>query len=397
MQCHHFDAGRCRSCTLLPIPHADQVRAARGRLADLLAPFGDAATEWGEPIVSAESGFRAKAKMVVSGTAQGPVLGLLPPAPGEAGVDLVDCPLYPSSMESVLESVRALITRAQIPPYDVARRRGELKYVLATVSPDDEYLLRFVLRSEGPLDRLREHLPQLLQAHPSVRVVSANIHPEHKAVVEGPQEIHLAGEESLPMRTGAVTLRARPQSFLQTNTAVAGQLYLQVKDWVEHIAATHADNDSPMRIWDLYCGVGGFALHAASAADTPAARRREVIGVEVSAQAVEAAREAAEAEGLLAQFYADDASAWAERTAAESGPPDLLIVNPPRRGIGERLSGWIEDSGMPYVIYSSCNPVTLAADLARMPSYRLARVRYVDMFPHTRHAEVLTVLERRGD
>ena len=75
--------------------------------------------------------------------------------------------------------------------------------------------------------------------------------------------------------------------------------------------------------------------------------------------------------------------------------PDAVVVNPPRRGIGAELADALEDSGAPTVLYSSCNPTTLAQDLARMPSYRVARVQVFDMFPQTRHAEVLTLLTRR--
>ena len=426
MQCHHFDAGRCRSCTLIPLPHAQQISAAQERIQALLAPSADVDTRWLPPIMSREAGFRAKAKMVVTGTAQEPRLGLLPPAPGEPGVDLVDCPLYPPAMQPLLEAVRALIRRAQIPPYNVARRRGELKHVLATISPDGEFLLRFVLRSERPLPRLREHLPTLLAAHPQVRVVTANLLPEHRAATEGPTEIHLAGAESLPVRTGDVTLHARPQSFLQTNTEVAAGLYRQAGQWVSEIAAerdwdaaernsavsgegatpgestasgagaTPGETISPLGIWDLYCGLGGFALHAALAA--PSAT---ITGVEVSEQAIAGAHEAAAQlpggpRRPQLTFLADDATRWAIETAASPvGPPDVVIVNPPRRGIGPQLAGWLEESGVRDVIYSSCNPTTLAEDLAAMPSLRVLSVRYADMFPHTEHAEVIVRLARR--
>src|SRR5699024_3634786 len=86
------------------------------------------------------------------------------------------------------------------------------------------------------LERIREHLPGLLSADPSVVAVNANIHPEHTPQVEGEQEIHLAGAESIAVRTGDVTLFARPQSFLQTNTEVAGELYRQAATWIAELA-----------------------------------------------------------------------------------------------------------------------------------------------------------------
>lgn len=390
MQCHHFDAGECRSCTLLPLPRTRQVQEAGARIQELLSPFVDPAAGtatgdvWGPPVLGAESGFRARGKMAVSGTAQEPVLGL----PGQAeGADLCDCPLYPAGVEAVLEGVKALVRRAQVPPYSVARRRGELKNVLVTASPDGEHVVRLVLRTDAALGRIREHLPRLLEEHPSIVAVSANLHPEHTTRVEGEEEVPLWGAASIGVRTGDVVLRARPRSFLQTHTEVAGQLYRQGAAW---IAEALTDAGTAPRVWDLYCGLGGFALHTALAA--PAAR---ITGVEVTPEAIDGAREAATAHGLPVTFLADDATAWARHEAeGPEGPPDAAIVNPPRRGIGPELAGWLEDSGVADVVYSSCNPATLAADLAAMPSLRIVAARYVDMFPHTEHAEVIVRLRR---
>lgn len=389
MRCHHFDSGACRSCTLLDLPRPRQLARGRERVEQLLAPHLAPGTIWSEPIVGAEQGFRARGKMAVGGTAQAPLLTL----PGQsAGTDLCDCPLYPDGVEEVLEGAKALIRRAQIPPYDVARRRGEIKNVLVTSSPDGEHLLRFVLRSTAALERLREHLPRLLEAHPSVVSVSANIHPEHTTRVEGEEEILLAGAGRLAVRTGDVTLFSRPQSFLQTHTEVAGALYRQGAEWAREIAGAREDQETGpgLRIWDLYCGLGGFALHLARA--LPAAR---VTGVEVSAQAIDGAREGAEAAGARVRFLAADATAWAiEEAAGPAGPPDIVVVNPPRRGLGPELAGWLERSGVRDVLYSSCNPASLADDLAAMPSLRIVAGRYVDMFPHTEHAEVIVRLRR---
>lgn len=388
VQCHHFDSGQCRSCTLLDLPRPLQLSAGRSRVESRLAPYVIDAPGpiWEEPIVGPDAGFRTRGKMAVHGTAQAPVLGL----PGQsASADLCDCPLYPAGVDHVLEAVKALIQRAQVPPYDVARRRGEIKNVLITATPDGEHMVRLVLRSDRAVGRIREHLPRLLEAEPSVVSVSVNLHPDHTTRVEGEQEIHLAGATSVAVRTGDIVLRARPQSFLQTNGPVAGDLYRQAARWISEAAPV---TPGPLRIWDLYCGLGGFALHAAQA--VPGA---EITGVEASAQAIDGAREAAAEQGLSTRFLVADATVWArEQAARPEGPPDLVIVNPPRRGLGPELSAWLEGSGVRDVIYSSCNPVTLASDLAMMPSLRIAAGRYVDMFPHTAHAEVIVRLRRRG-
>ena len=415
LPCAHYDAGRCRSCTLLPVRTRTRIDDLQEQLSQLLAPFAQAAppqdadsqavpvqdaphlsrapSPWRAPVRSPEAGFRNKAKMVAGGTAETPTFGLLDE--DGRGVDLSDCPLYPPPIHAVLTALPALIRRAQVAPYDVARRRGELKHVLVTAAPSGQVMVRFVLRTERPVPRLAEHMSLLTDAVAAagfeVRVVTANLQPDHAAVLEGPTEVPITGDDALTVVQGRVPLRVLPQSFLQTNTVVASQLYLQVATWVDEIAeARAATAPTPFTVWDLFCGVGGFALHCARPAGDAS---RRVIGVETSARAVASATRTARELGLAAEFTTADATGFATGFTTDV-PPDVLIVNPPRRGLGRDLAQWIEDSGIEDVVYSSCNPRTLAADLAVMGSYRIVEARLLDMFPHTAHAEVVVRLTR---
>lgn len=171
-----------------------------------------------------------------------------------------------------------------------------------------------------------------------------------------------------------LTLSLRPQSFFQTNTEAAQVLYTRAVEWLDGIESA----------WDLYCGIGGFGLALAS-------RGTRVVGVESDEQAVFAAGESAAAMGVPAEFVAADANEWVR---GQSEVPEAIVVNPPRRGIGPELAEWIEASGVRTVLYSSCHVHTLAKDLAVMSSYRVTRAQVVDMFPHTKHFEVVALLER---
>ena len=383
MQCDYFDRGVCRSCTLMGQPYADQVLDKEIRTRELLhdavdAAGGPGAVVWLPAITSPDSGYRNKAKMVVGGSVQRPTVGILDHR--QRGVDLRHCGICTPGIQRALPILAQFIADARLIPYDVAARRGELKFVLVTESPDGELMVRFVLRSEGQLPRLRGHLDALRSVLPEAVVVTANLLPEHKAVTEGDREVVLTEQETLPMRMGAVTMHLRPQSFFQTNTAVAAQLYSQASAWIDEV--------DPASMWDLYCGVGGFALHAARPG-------RAVTGIETSREAVRSAGQSAREAGLSdVRFAADDATEHALR-ARPDAVPELVVVNPPRRGIGATLSDWLEQSTVGHVVYSSCNPVTLAKDLARMPSFRLERVRVLDMFPQTDHLEAVTLLSRR--
>lgn len=366
------------------VPYAEQLARKTAATREALSRAAGGAASgavWEEPATSPEQGFRNKAKMVVAGTVEEPTLGILDPR-GD-GIDLRHCGLHEPGLHAALPVLADHVRQAGLTPYDVPGRRGELKHLVVTVSPDGRLMVRWVLRSTEALPRLRKHLPALLDALP-VAVASANLQAEHKAVLEGPEEVLLTGpgQETLPMRlevpgAEAVVLQLRPQSFFQTNTLVATELYATARRWVATLA--------PASVWDLYSGVGGFALHLADDA-------RAVTGVEISEEAVRGAQRAARLAGLRADFVAGDAVAWAP---SQPRRPELLVVNPPRRGLGDGLSGWVESSGVPHVLYSSCHSGSLARDLAAMPSYAVERVRLLDMFPQTTHHEVLVLLRRR--
>ncbi|WP_403021698.1 23S rRNA (uracil(747)-C(5))-methyltransferase RlmC [Salinibacterium sp. GXW1014] len=371
IDCHHFDANRCRSCALLDQPYAMQLAAKQQRVRELLDP----AIKWLPPVQSAQEGFRNKAKLVVGGSIAEPTLGILDRQGG--GIDLRDCPLYPDELASSFPALAEFVTRSGLEPYDVPLRRGMLKYFIVTVSPDAELMLRVVVADRRAVEVVRNHLDWLQAAIPRLAVASVNIHPEHKAVLEGDEEIVLTQRDFLPMRLGVVELQLRTRSFFQTNTEVARALYAQAAEWVDAAA--------PASVWDLYCGVGGFALHCA-------APSRTVVGVEVSEEAVVAAQASAEASGIDARFRAMDAAAFALDDSADA--PELVIVNPPRRGIGPDLTQMLESSRVRTVIYSSCNAESLARDLAQMPSFTPHQARVLDMFPHTGHYEVIVLLHR---
>ncbi len=373
MHCALYDAGRCRSCQWLELPLTQQLAVKMANLRELLASHP--AARWLAPVSGPETAFRNKAKMVVSGSVERPLLGML--HRDGTPEDLTDCPLYPPSFEPVFAALKPFIARAGLTPYNVARKRGELKYLLLTESQQGGMMLRFVLRSAAKLAQLRAALPWLQQQLPQLKVITANIQPVHMAIMEGEQEIFLSDQQALAENFNGVPLWIRPQSFFQTNPTVASQLYATARDWVRALPVNH--------MWDLFCGVGGFGLHCA----TPQMR---LTGIEIAPEAIACAKQSAAQLGLTnLHFQALDSTQFATH---EDDIPQLVLVNPPRRGIGAELCDYLSRMAPPYIIYSSCNARTMAADIDRLQGYRLERVQLFDMFPHTAHYEVLTLLVR---
>lgn len=296
------------------MPYGQQLAEKQRRLAALLPAVPD--DGWQPAMGSAPQGMRNKAKMVVSGSVERPLLGI-----ADGGVDLCACPLYPASFAPVFAVVKQFFPRAGLTPYHVARRCGELKFLLLTESRHDgAMMLRFVLRSEAKLAQLRAALPWLQARLPQLRVISVNLQPVPMAVLEGEREIVLTPDRALEERLNQVPLYIRPKSFFQTNPQVAAGLYATARDWVAALPVT--------RFWNLFCGVGGFGLHLCRPG-------MQLTGIEISAEAIASARQSAHQLGLeqvsfqaldpVLQLPGRDAGAGSRRAGGLPGVPRPAI------------------------------------------------------------------------
>lgn len=387
MHCIHYLNGDCRSCEWLEIPYSEQLEQKTEALKRLLSPYFLQNTAILPSIGSAEKHFRNKAKMVVSGSVECPILGILKnPSDPYSAIDLADCLLYPESFSPLFPILRDFIGRAGLVPYNIAKKRGELKYILITESQyNQSVMLRFVLKSEAKRPLVERELPALLEKLPPHSVVSLNIQPQHAAVLEGEQEIFLTPEQTLEEHFNGIPLFIRPQGFFQTNPQIAAQLYATAQNWVADLPITH--------LWDLFCGAGGFGLHCAYQLQKQQGYI-SLTGIEISPSAIACAQKSAEKLGLAdIEFASLDSATFALNTT--SPRPDLIIMNPPRRGIGKSLAEFLNQLGAPYLLYSSCNAKSMATDFACLTSYQIAKVQLFDMFPHTEHYEVLTLLVRK--
>ncbi|HEX3392142.1 MAG TPA: 23S rRNA (uracil(1939)-C(5))-methyltransferase RlmD [Solirubrobacteraceae bacterium] len=190
------------------------------------------------------------------------------------------------------------------------------------------------------------------------------------------------GDAELPERLGELDLRISSEAFFQTNTEMAEVLY--------GIAGEYAALEGWERVYDLYCGIGTIAL-------TLAPRAGEVWGIELVEQAVAGAIAAAKRNEITnASFFAGDARLALPELLERAGKPDVVVVDPPRAGLSQKVVRRILESSPKRIVYVSCNPTTLAPNAAQMvqAGWRLVKVRPVDMFPQTPHIECVALLER---
>ncbi|WP_272665349.1 23S rRNA (uracil(747)-C(5))-methyltransferase RlmC [Providencia sp. PROV174] len=374
MHCEKYATGQCHSCQWLTLTPEQQIIEKQSQLQALLPAIDTSLFQ--PPATGPQAAFRNKAKMVVSGSVEKPILGIV--GRDGQGVDLTDCPLYPDAFSDVFSAIIPFIARAGLTPYNIERKRGELKYLLLTQSHHTgKFMLRFVLRSEKKIEQLKKALPWLQEQLPQLEVITANIQPVHMAILEGEDEIFLTEQRTLREEFNQVPLFIRPQGFFQTNPIVAAKLYQTAREWVKAL-----DIDS---LWDLFCGVGGFGLHCAE-------KDARLTGIEISAPAIASAQQSADELGLKhVEFKALDSTRFA---TANQDIPQLILVNPPRRGIGKELCDYLTHMQPEYILYSSCNAQTMAQDLQLLAGYQVCKVQLFDLFPHTAHFEVLTLLKR---
>ena len=225
------------------------------------------------------------------------------------------------------------------------------------------------------------YLVEVLRAFPEVRSI-------HWAINDTPAEVTnlptvlLWGEDAIEEEILGLRFRVRPNAFLQTNTEMAETLYSLARDF--------AGLTGGETVYDLYCGTGTIGLALASQALT-------VWGVEISEESVACAIENAELNEITnAAFFAGNVSLALEELLERAGPPDVVVVDPPRAGLAGKALRRMARLQAPRIVYVSCNPTTLASDLKALREdfgYELRRCVPVDMFPHTPHIESVNLLE----
>lgn len=376
IQCQHYKKKHCHSCSLIDCDNYEEtLREKVIEIEELFPEITIGAVEKCDYI--AES--RNKAKVAVGGTVELPIMGVT----RSAGVisEVLECPLHLEEMNSILQYIKSKIKDFNLTPYSIEKQKGELKHILLYKSErTGKLMLRFVLRSKESLDRIsifyKHHLKNVF---PNIEVVSVNIQPIHQAILEGSDEIILSDKKMIRSDLGELPLYLAPKSFFQVTSHVAEKLYSK--------AAQYIDENQSKSILDLFCGVGAFALYAAQ-------KGREVIGVELSAEAIACAKLSAQESNSNVKFIAGDATDFIKENKIQF---DTVITNPPRRGLNGEIIEKIIELDPELFLYSSCNPQTLRRDVTDLGDhFELIELLPFDMFPLTNHLECLAVFKKKS-
>ena len=372
--------GRCGGCQFRHITYEEELLAKRQRVADALRRVAGAEIQV-PPVLPAPAvdHYRNKAQFPIS--PEGAV-GFYRPRSHQV-LDAADCALQSPAANAAAGVVRRYMASCGVPGYNEADGSGELRHLYVRTNRAGESLICLVCRT-GRLPREGELVEALLAACAPAAGILVNVNPRDTNVILGETYRTLWGADCLEDALCGSRFRLSPAAFYQVNRDQAERLY--------GLAADFAGLTGRERVLDLYCGAGTITLALA-------ARAGRVTGVEVVPQAVENARENARRNGAAnVDFFLGDAGEMAAAMAARRERPDVVVVDPPRKGLSPQAAEAVAAMAPARVVYVSCDPGTLARDVKILAEagYRLARVQPVDMFPRTAHVETAALLLREN-
>jgi 23S rRNA (uracil1939-C5)-methyltransferase len=379
--CAHYPA--CGGCRFQDLAYQTQVEAKHEQVADALQRIGGVPEPPLEPIVPAEEIFHYRNKLEYSFTQldHGPALGFHKAGRWDEVLEVEKCWLTTDLGNAIRNAVRDWARGDRLVAYDQSEHTGYLRHLVVREGRNTGQALVQLVTAPGERFDTGGFVDTLRQ-FPEVRSIHWAVNETEAEVTNLPSRL-LWGDEAIEEQLCGLRFRVRPNAFLQTNTKMAERLY--------GIAREYAALTGGETVYDLYCGIGTIGLVLAGDALT-------VWGIEVSEESVACALENAELNGIgNAAFFAGNVGQSLEDLHARSGDPDVVVVDPPRAGLAGKALRRLGEIGAPRVVYVSCNPTTLAADVKRLRDdygYTLRRTRPVDLFPHTPHVESVSLLER---
>ncbi|HLL24609.1 MAG TPA: 23S rRNA (uracil(1939)-C(5))-methyltransferase RlmD [Kofleriaceae bacterium] len=371
--------GRCGGCVWQHLAYPAQLAEKHRRIEDALSLVPAVAERRVRVSAVRPSpstlGYRNKGKYVAGRSGDHIVLGAYAPRSHHV-IDTLGCRVVAPVIDEVATWARGAAEAAGLAAYDEAKREGELRYVIVRESEGDAMVV-LVVSSRTPREKL-QHVAQALARHPAVRSIVAldNDRRDGAIVPSGARVQNLVGKGVLVEELAGARVEVGASEFLQVNRAQAAAMYQRV--------AELAEVRPGMRVVDLFAGVGGIGLHLARAG-------AEVLAVELDREAVGQLRRAAERAGLPLTAIAGDAG---DVPVDELGAPDVIVVNPPRKGLSEATRGLLGRLRPPTILYVSCGPESLGRDLALLVQYEPDVIEPFDLMPGTAQVETIVRLRR---
>ena len=374
-------AGRCGGCQYRHMTYEEELRAKRQRVQDALTRVGGVSLELPQ-VLGAEDPlrYRNKVQFPVAQEKRGLAVGYYR-ARSHDVLDVADCLLQPEAVTTLRRAFKGWMERYRIPAYDEGTRQGLIRHLYVRTNQAGEALC-CVVANGARLPHAPELVQALRQAAPALAGLVLNTNTKDTNVILGPNYRTIWGRDFLEERLCGMTFRLSVPSFFQINRAQTERLYAQA---LEFAGLTGRET-----VLDLYCGIGTISLALAQ-------RAGQVIGAEIVPEAVQDAQaNAARNQVDNARFLCGDAGEAAFQLAAEGVRPQVICVDPPRKGLAPEVPEILASMEPERIVYVSCDPATLARDIKRFGElgYPAVKAQAVDLFPRTAHVETVVLLSK---
>jgi 23S rRNA (uracil1939-C5)-methyltransferase len=399
--CPHF--GVCGGCQWQMLPYEKQLGYKQKQVEETLKRIGKLPLPAMEPIIGAEHTRYYRNKLEYTFGSKEFIPAELfkqmqnePMAfggPGAAGfhakgmfdkiVDIQTCFLQAEPTNAIRLAVKAFVKEKNWTFYDTKAHSGFLRNMQVRLCTTGELMINVIV-GENDLEKIGLLMEHIMQRFPAITTLLYTINLKWNDSIHDLQPVVWHGKGFVIEQLEDFNFKIGAKSFFQTNTEQAEQLYRVTREFAELTGKE--------TVYDLYCGTGSIGIFLSKKAG-------HIIGVEMQASAIDDARLNAELNGLdSATFYTGDVIEICNNEFFEKhGRPDVIICDPPRAGMHEKLVNKIIEIAAPVVVYVSCNPATQARDLNLLSSvYELTRSRPVDMFPHTHHIENVVQLKLKN-
>ena len=377
--CPHFP--QCHGCPFVQFPYLQQLDMKRARVAEALVRYASLQTLSVPPLISSprQFGYRTRVKLAVRRVGGKPLIGLYLPDTHKVA-DASACPVHPRPVNRIIEFLKEAIERLEIAPYDEERDTGLLRYLDIRYSMWSHKALLTLVTRHMHFPQVRELIRELEHRFPFLSGVVQNIHDKPGNVIWGERFYPLRGRDSLIEKFGPLHINIPVNAFAQANPPVAMKIYELVVRWAQLSGEEIA--------LDLYCGIGPIAVHLAGQA-------KLVVGIDDNPSAINAAKENARRNGYHnTRFFSGDTAEKLQETTSNLAHLDVIVVNPPRKGLTSIAFTAVLAAHAPRLIYVSCDPTTMARDLDRFvqEGYAVQHLQPFDMFPQTDQVETVALL-----
>ncbi len=379
-------AGPCGGCSLRHLDYAAELRAKQESVLDAFRRIGGLEVPVLDILPSPEvDRYRNKVQFPVGLDKNGaPCIGFYAGRTHRI-VPCPDCRLQPGVLNEIGNALCAFFAQQGIRPYDEQSGKGLVRHIFLRRGAHSGQIMVCLVCTRAKLPHAEQLCTTLREQFPAISTILLNVNAKNTNVILGSENHILYGPGYIEDTLCGVPVRLGPLSFYQVNTLAAERLY--------GVAAQYAQLTPDDALLDLYCGMGTIGL-------SMAAQCRELIGVEIVPEAIESAKANAarmgEAVAAKSRFFCADAGQAATQLAAEGLHPDIVMLDPPRKGCDEATLSAVVRMAPRRVVYVSCNPATAARDAAWLEQngYHTEKVQPVDLFPRTKHVEAVLLLTK---